>query len=142
MFIFNHIINKISTLNGRYKSSRPEVFYKKGVLNNFANFTGKHMWVPFLLKLQAVDNFILLKIFVGWAGGWKRRDPFDAPILWVFLVWWINKKKFSKYVLQSKDRLVTSSRPLLFFIILFIKRDWIQRKKWSWFFRGFLNILF
>ena len=27
----------------RYKSSRPEVFYKKGVLENFAKFTGKHL---------------------------------------------------------------------------------------------------
>ena len=25
------------------RSSRPEVFYKKGVLRNFAKFTGKHL---------------------------------------------------------------------------------------------------
>ena len=25
------------------RSSRPEVFYKKGVLKNFAKFTGKHL---------------------------------------------------------------------------------------------------
>ena len=31
-----------------------EVFYKKGVLNNFANFTGKHLcWSLFLIKLHA-----------------------------------------------------------------------------------------
>ena len=26
-----------------YRSIHPEVFYKKGVLGNFANFTGKHL---------------------------------------------------------------------------------------------------
>ena len=26
-----------------YRSSRPEVFFKKGVLRNFAKFTGKHL---------------------------------------------------------------------------------------------------
>ena len=27
----------------KYRSSRPEVFCKKGVLRNFATFTGKHL---------------------------------------------------------------------------------------------------
>ena len=27
-----------------YRSSRPELFCKKGVLKNFAKFTGKHLW--------------------------------------------------------------------------------------------------
>ena len=32
----------------------PEVFCKKGILKNFANFTGKHLcWSLFLIKLQA-----------------------------------------------------------------------------------------
>ena len=30
-------------LRFRYRSSRPEVFCKKGVLRNFAKFTGKHL---------------------------------------------------------------------------------------------------
>ena len=29
--------------NQRYRSSRPEVFCKKGVLRNFAKFSGKHL---------------------------------------------------------------------------------------------------
>ena len=28
---------------GKYRSSRPEVFCKKGVLRNFSKFTGKHL---------------------------------------------------------------------------------------------------
>ena len=37
-----------------FRSSRPEVFFKKGVLKDFTKFTGKHrVRVPFLIKLQA-----------------------------------------------------------------------------------------
>ena len=36
-----------------FRSSRPEVFCKKGVLRNLAKFTGKHLcWSFFLIKLQ------------------------------------------------------------------------------------------
>ena len=35
------------------RSSRPEVFCKRGVLRNFTKFTGKHLSrVSFLIKLQ------------------------------------------------------------------------------------------
>ena len=34
------------------------MFYKIGVLKNVANFTGKHCWSPFLIKLQTwICNF-------------------------------------------------------------------------------------
>ena len=37
------------------RSSRPEMFCKKGVLKNFTKFTGKYLrWSLFLIKLQAV----------------------------------------------------------------------------------------
>ena len=35
----------------RSRSSHAEVFCKKGILINFAKFTGKHLWVSFLIKL-------------------------------------------------------------------------------------------
>ena len=39
----------------QYVQKQPtEVFFKKDVLKNFANFTGKHLcWSLFLIKLQA-----------------------------------------------------------------------------------------
>ena len=37
---FEHYTHKLSIIN---RSSRPEVFYKKDVLRNFAKFTGKQM---------------------------------------------------------------------------------------------------
>ena len=44
--------------NGQFKKekgSRPEVFCKKGILRNFAKFTGKHLCQSLLLiKLQAL----------------------------------------------------------------------------------------
>ena len=57
---------------------------------------------------------------------------------------------FSKHVLQPKKRLVTASRLLLFFILLSIRRYWVQRKKsifWkssfkiSYFQKSFLHAL-
>ena len=40
-------------VQANFRSSRPEVFCKKGVLRNFAKFTGKHLcWSFFLIKLQ------------------------------------------------------------------------------------------
>ena len=50
----------------------PEVFFKKGFLKNFANFTGKHLcWNLFLIKLQALRPVTLLK-----------RDPNTDVFLW------------------------------------------------------------
>ena len=41
-----------------YRSSRPEVFCKKGILRNFSKFTGKHLCQRlFLNKLQALVFF-------------------------------------------------------------------------------------
>ena len=40
-----------------------ELFCKKGVLRNFANFTGKHLcWSFFLIELQEVCSFIKLRL--------------------------------------------------------------------------------
>ena len=44
-------LNSAQTFIWKYRSSRPEVFYKKGVLINFGKLTGKHFLI-FLMKLQ------------------------------------------------------------------------------------------
>ena len=44
------------------RSSRPELFYKKGVLRNFARFTGKHLcWSLFFNKVAGLKPPTLLK---------------------------------------------------------------------------------
>ena len=45
-----------------YRSSRPEVFYKKGVLRNFAKFVGKHLCQSlFFNKVAGLRPATLLK---------------------------------------------------------------------------------
>ena len=66
------------------RSSRPEVFYKKGVLRNFAKFTGKHL-------CQSLRPATLLKKRL-----WHRcfpvnfvkflRTPFFTEHLWCLLL--------------------------------------------------------
>ena len=52
----NGFLIKIRVSQKMYRSSRPEVFCKKGVLTNFVKFTGKHPCQSlFLIKLS---NFI------------------------------------------------------------------------------------
>ena len=44
------------------RSSRPEVFFKKGVLKHFSNFTGKHLcWSLFFDKVAGLRLATLFK---------------------------------------------------------------------------------
>ena len=54
-------MNNLSALRNdrNYRSSSSQMFFKIGVLKNFAIFTGKHLrWSLFLIKLQALTFFI------------------------------------------------------------------------------------
>ena len=54
------------------RSSRPELFWTKGFLKNFAKFKGKHLcWSLFLIKLQAIRPPTLFK-----------RDSNTGAFLW------------------------------------------------------------
>ena len=47
---------------GVFRSSHPEVFYKKGVIKNLAKFTGKHLcWSIFFKKVSGHSPATLLK---------------------------------------------------------------------------------
>ena len=49
-------------ISQQYRSSRPVVFFKKGVLRNFTKFTGKQLCRDLLLiKLQASDQQLYSK---------------------------------------------------------------------------------
>ena len=58
----------VSTLTA-FRSSCPEVFCKKGVLRNFAKFTGKHLCYILIfnkvagLKMAASESLFLLRVF-------------------------------------------------------------------------------
>ena len=56
---FNKLNSYLHKIKSR--SSRPEVFCKKGVLRNFATFTRKHLCqVSFLIKLQSSARILFL----------------------------------------------------------------------------------
>ena len=72
-----------------YRSSRPEVFYKKDVLRNFAKFTGKHLCrTLFFNKVAGLRPTTLFKKSL-----WHRCFPVDfakslrAPFLTGHLRW-------------------------------------------------------
>ena len=69
---------------GRFRSSRPEVFYKKGVLRYFPKFTGKHLCQSlFFNKVAGLSPATLLKKTL-----WRRCFPVNfvkflrTPFLW------------------------------------------------------------
>ena len=56
------LLNKESQVEPLRRSSRPEVFSKKGVLRNFAKFTGKHLCQSlFFNKVANLRSAALLK---------------------------------------------------------------------------------
>ena len=74
-----YILLRISTKCQRFfwvisRSSRPEVFFKRGVLENFSKFTGNPLhWSLFLIKLQSSS----LQLYS------KKRDSSTGVILWI-----------------------------------------------------------
>ena len=79
-----------------FQKHPPELFYKKGVLNNFAKFTGRHLWQSLFFKkvtgLRPASLLIQKKI-------WHRCFP-------------VNSAKFSRPLFLQN----TVGRLLLFFV--------------------------
>ena len=63
------------------RSSRLELFCKKGILRNFEKFTGKHLPL-FLIKLQASDK--ISKKFANFAKFLRRAFPTEH-LRWLLL---------------------------------------------------------
>ena len=95
----NAAILRMFLISADWRSSRPEVFCKKGVLRNFAKFTGKHLCQSlFLIKLQASRPPTLSKKRL-----WHRcfpvnfakflRSPFYIEHLWWLLLWFYTSFK-------------------------------------------------
>ena len=53
----SYILKIVAQTTGlQFKSSRPEVFCKEGVLRNFSKFTGKHLWQSLFFNKVAGDS--------------------------------------------------------------------------------------
>ena len=96
--------------NRLVKSRHPEVFNEKGVLNNFARFTGKDLrWRYFLVQLQAGrslwvgDNHSVFTVF-----------PFSIVyyVYLSFLMWSIFLKIHSVSYTEGKTSAATNWRQL------------------------------
>ena len=101
-------------MDSRYRSSRPEVFCKKGVLRNFAKFTGKHLCQSlFFNKVAGLRPSKREKKTL-----WHRcfpvnfakflRTPFIVEHLWWLLLKIVQKPVF----MLSKNLLFGSSHNL------------------------------
>ena len=91
-----------------FRSSRPEVFCQKGILRNFAKFTGKHLWqsllfnkVASLYPLKMSENLWFSDVFRGYRPVtllkkrlWHRCFPvyFARFLRTLFIIehpWWL-----------------------------------------------------
>ena len=73
----------------KFRSSRPEVFYEKGVLRNFAKFTGKHLAAPATLLKKRLCNFIkketLAQVFSCEFCEISKNTLFTEHLWWLLL---------------------------------------------------------
>ena len=69
-------------LHSRSRKHPPQVFCKKGVLKNFANFTGKNLrWSFFSINFQVVESHIKFQVFRPVT--LLKRDSDTGAFLWI-----------------------------------------------------------
>ena len=82
------------------RSSRPDVFFKRGVLENFTKFTGNPLyWSLFLIKLQSSSPQLYL-----------RRDSSTGVFLWIL--------RYFKEYLRATAWIFTISRDVSHYAFL------------------------
>ena len=73
----------------KYRSSSPEVFYKKGVLRNFAKLTGKHLCQGlFFNKVAGLRPATLLKRRLWHRCFLVNFLKFLRPTFFIEHLWW------------------------------------------------------
>ena len=121
------LLDNLKHANGR--SSRPEVFYKKGVLKNFAKFTGKHQCQSlFLIKLLAEACNLIKKKTLAQVFSYEfcenlKNTFFIEHLLWLVLellvlytspfVFWVHvffPESFGFFFLVSLQKTFKSKR--------------------------------
>ena len=80
-----HVNRGNRSKSGTFRSSRLEVFSRKGVLRNFAKFTGKHLCQSLFFNKVAGLEFFLVRIFQH--SNWIRRfTPYQKKLcVWTLL---------------------------------------------------------
>ena len=103
LIMFYKLFNAYNTAFLFFRSSRPEVFCKKGALRNFAKFTGKHLCQSLIFNKICwlrIANLLKMRLLhrcfpVNFAE--FLRTPFFAEHLWWLLLslnymFWRNSK--------------------------------------------------
>ena len=80
-FFIEHLQTTASDLSSVLRSSRPEVFCKKGVLRNFAKFAGKHLCQTLLFNKRRLWHRCFPVNFVKFL----RTPFFTEHLQWLFL---------------------------------------------------------
>ena len=90
IFFLRHIFKVSLKFQTFFESSRPEVFCEKGVLKNFAKFTGKHLCLSLLFNKVA---------------GLRHNTIFFRTPLVAASIYWICKpsKHFPAQIQQQKN---------------------------------------
>ena len=102
------------------RSSRPKMFCKKGVLKNFAKFTGKYLYQSlFLINFGQVFSCEFWEIFKNTSG------VFVENLRWLLLLKFacirneIWRRSFCKnHIIIEKERLQESSRLLFLWFLI------------------------
>ena len=89
------------------RSSRPEVFYEKGVLRNFVKFTGKHLCQS--LSFNKTGRPQAWNGILDWNGLKSKPIKYEAILVQTLKDWLV-----LQMVLVLQIRTVRSSRPELF----------------------------
>ena len=139
------------------RSSRPEVFCKKGVRKNFAKFTGKHLCQSFFFKKELLakvfscefweisNNTFFLKNTSG-GSFWKKQLSGSMRLLFSFshqpgnriwrqwgkfsLFWRINDQLYISYAIRIA-RFGTSKHQIFFFSIFIVPKILIECPYWQ-----------
>ena len=75
-----------------FRISCPEVFYKKALLNNFANFIGKHLCL--VSRSLVFDNKHRRRCFPVNFAKFLIQPIFKEHLRWVLLCWKVSVKEF------------------------------------------------
>ena len=108
-----------------YRSTRPEVFCKKGILRNFVKLTGKHLCQSlFFNKVTGLKSATLLKKWV-----WYRYFPVNFMKFWEHIFYRTPLMAASEPTRANfKFPMYSSHVPCVILLILLVEWKWLSLK--------------
>ena len=117
----------VFTHSQQYRSSRPEVFCKKGVLKNFAKFTGKHLYQSFFFSKNAGQARFRKKI-VNFTGKDLQESLFNFNTgFFLYFLWTFSEQLFRRAFTGDCFCIIVSIRSDIFPYIFFFYLGFLSR---------------